>query len=218
MTEMISVNEHSSVLIRADKLFRADPFHIKGTPRDADVILITHSHYDHFSPEDISRAAKKDTVFIAPRSMAGELAGAGIPKERTMLISAGETVSAGGAEIEAVPAYNIGKPFHPRENGWLGYILNAGGKRIYIMGDSDATPEAGAVKCDILMIPIGGRFTMDAAEAAALTLKMMPGSVIPIHYGTVVGGAGAFDVFEKALGGKVPAVKKLFRQHRTTRG
>jgi len=205
----LTVNKHSSVRIAASKIIRIDPFQLDDEPHDADIILITHQHPDHFSKEDIAKVEKADTVFVAPKSMEADLRAAGIPDTRRVLIEAGETVNVLGFDIEAVPAYNIGKPFHPKASGWVGYIVNVGGGRIYVCGDTDDIPEGRAVSCDIVCVPVGGKFTMDAREAAVFVKAMSPKIAVPIHFGDAAGFPSAADEFEKALGGAVKVVRKI---------
>lgn len=209
MIENITVNEQSSIRIAADKVIYFDPFHISDEPHDADIIFITHEHYDHFSPDDISKAAKSDTIFAAPESMAEALKKAAIPNEKITLLKPGDSASICGIATEAVPAYNNIKPFHPKKNGWLGYVVTVGGTRIYVCGDTDDTADARAVKCDIVCVPIGGTFTMNAKKAAELVNAVSPKIAVPIHYGTIVGKTSDADEFERYVDDSVMIVKKL---------
>ena len=175
MAGNIEVFTQNSIRIKdGDRTVYIDPFRMKTEPQDADIILITHDHYDHFSPEDIARTAGKDTVLVVPEKMedkAQEVAGL---VKRIATVKPGTRCQVEGLELETVPAYNILKPFHPRNAGWVGYVLQIGGKRIYIAGDTDATKEAKAVRCDIALIPIGGTYTMDAKRAAELVDAIRP--------------------------------------------
>ena len=199
ITDSIQVNTHSSVRLQgAGKVVYIDPFRLEETPRDADVIFVTHSHFDHFSPEDIAKVGKADTVFVMPAGME-QTAAPAVAGRRVIPVVPGQRGSVAGLEFETVPAYNLKKRFHPREEGWVGYVLTLEGCRIYIAGDTDATPEAAAVCCDAALLPIGGKYTMDAAEAAALANRMKPGLVIPIHYGSVAGSPKDYERFVKAL-------------------
>ena len=197
MRRQITVNAQSSIRIGGDQVLYFDPFRITDARKDADIVFITHPHFDHFSPADIARVCKPETVFIAPESMAAELKAAGITEP--VLMKPGESKTISGIAVETVPAYNISKQFHPKQNGWLGYIVTVGGKRIYAAGDTDATKEAAAVQCDIALIPIGGTYTMNPAEAAELVNRMRPQIVIPIHYGTIVGNPGDGAAFAKVV-------------------
>lgn len=199
MTDNICINEHSSIRIDFDgKILRFDPFRIQGAPHDADVVFITHDHYDHYSPDDIAAVSKQNTVFVFPESLARKLGGT--------VLHPGESAVICGIPTEAVAAYNIAKPFHPKRNGWLGYVVTLGDERVYVAGDTDATPEAEAVRCDVALVPIGGTYTMNARQARALVEKIRPSVAIPTHYGTVVGKASDADEFAR---GTVKAVLKL---------
>ena len=172
-----------------------DPFQMKEEPKDADFVLITHDHYDHFSPEDIGKVSKADTILFVPEKMAAKA------REVSGTVGKIETVKPsvyremGGLEFETVPAYNTLKPFHPKSAEWVGYILRIDGKRIYTAGDTDATKEAKAVKCDIALVPIGGTYTMDAKKAAELINTIRPDVAIPVHYGHIVGKPSDGEVF-----------------------
>ena len=163
MTGNIEVFIQNSIRIRSRVgVIYIDPFQMKEEPKDADFVLITHDHYDHFSPEDIGKVSKADTILVVPEKMAAKA------QEVSGMVRKIETVKPsiyremGELEFETVPAYNTLKPFHPKSAEWVGYILRIDGKRIYIAGDTDATKEAKAVKCDIALVPIGGTYTMDA--------------------------------------------------------
>lgn len=210
MIENITVNEHSSIRIGGERVIYCDPFRIGKAANDADIILITHEHYDHFSPEDIAKVRKENTLFVLPESMRPDIVKAAVPVSSARFMEPGGKTEAGGISIEAVPAYNVLKPFHPKKKGWLGYVLTVGGKRIYICGDTDDTSEARAVKCDIVMVPIGGTFTMDAKKAAAFVNSLAPVTAIPVHYGTVAGKPGDADDFSALVTKSVTVVRKLF--------
>ena len=153
MLDRITVNSHSSIRIDAGKILYFDPFRLDSAAHDADVIFITHAHFDHFSPEDIEKAARADTLIAAPAGMKADLQKAGIPAENCILLEPEQTAEICGIPVVTVPSYNIGKPMHPKKNGWLGYVVTVEEQKIYIGGDMDATPEAVAVQCDIAMFP-----------------------------------------------------------------
>lgn len=195
LQERVRVNAHSSVRLElGGKVLWVDPFSLTEAPHDADLIFLTHDHFDHFSPADIALAGKADTVFVLPESIAVKTAET-IGNRRAVLVNPGDRGEVDGIAYEAVPAYNPGKRFHPRANNWVGYVLEAEGLRFYVAGDTDATPEAAAVRCDAALLPIGGTYTMDPAEAAALANQIRPRLVVPIHYGSVVGTAEDFARF-----------------------
>ncbi len=188
MTENIKVFTQSSIQIKdEDKMIYIDPFQMKEAPHNADYILITHDHYDHFSPEDIEKTVGKDTILIIPEKMKDKAHKVSDIVKQIVTVKPSIYCEVKGLELETVPAYNISKPFHPKNAEWVGYIININGKRIYISGDTDATKEAKAVKCDIALIPIGGTYTMDAKKAAELINTICPDIAIPTHYGSIVG-------------------------------
>ena len=196
MVENIEVNTQNSIRIesRVGTIY-VDPLEIDNDAHDADYILITHDHYDHFSPEDIRKVAKADSILVVPEKMADkaqEVAG-NVGKIET--VKPGVYRELNGLEFETVPAYNLLKPFHPKSAEWVGYVLRIDGQRIYIAGDTDATKEAKAVKCEIALVPIGGTYTMDAKKAAELVNAIRPNVAVPVHYGSIVGKTSDGDVF-----------------------
>ncbi|MDO4307879.1 MAG: MBL fold metallo-hydrolase [Eubacteriales bacterium] len=209
MIKQIDVLTHSSIRIRADKIIYIDPFQIDGNPKDADVLFITHDHFDHFSPEDIKKVFKNDTTFVIPEAMR-EVCGPLLAKENELIcVKPGQKMNAAGIEIETIAAYNMNKEFHPKENGWVGYILNLNGIRCYVAGDTDITEENKKVNCDIAMIPIGGTYTIDAEEAAEFINGIKPEIAIPIHYGNIVGKLEDADVFKSLVDSSIQVITKL---------
>lgn len=187
MINNISINCHSSIKINGEKVIYVDPYKIKGINNDADLIFITHEHYDHYSIEDINNVKKNNTRFIVPKSMKNRLIIDGISESDIISVDVKNKYSVDDIEFETIPAYNINKNFHPKNNNWVGYIININNIKYYIAGDTDMTEEAINVKCDIAFVPIGGTYTMDYKEAATLTNKIKPKYAIPIHYGLIVG-------------------------------
>ncbi len=198
MTENIDAFGQNSIRVKdGEKSIYIDPFQMKITPNDADYILITHDHYDHFSPEDIDRVIGSNTILVVPEKMEGKTKKIADKFSKVVTVKPGASYEIDGLEFETVAAYNILKPFHPRSCEWVGYILKVGGKRIYIAGDTDATKEAKAVKCDIAMVPIGGTYTMDPKKAADFINEIEPEVAIPVHYGTAVGKPADGKIFEE---------------------
>jgi L-ascorbate metabolism protein UlaG (beta-lactamase superfamily) len=171
---------HSSVKIEAGKIIYIDPWKIK-MGQKADLILISHTHHDHLSPADVNKIQKEDTVIIASSDAAAQLSG------DVRVLKPGEEVTVHGITVQAVPAYNIGKPYHPKANNWIGFILTVEGKTIYYGGDTDLIPEMQNIRADIVIFPVGGTYTMSAPEAAEATNLIRPEVAIPIHYGDIVG-------------------------------
>ncbi len=197
MLDNIEVITQSSIRMRSESgIIYIDPIGIVGEPHDADYILITHDHYDHFSPEDIEKLAKQGTILIVPYKMAGEVPDATLSSVGSMIkVKPGECKKVKNLKFETVYAYNKLKPFHPKKSGWVGYILILDGKRIYVAGDTDITPDNESVECDIALLPIGGTYTMNALQAAQLANVIKPEVVIPTHYGSLVGKPEDADVF-----------------------
>lgn len=196
MTENITVFTQNSIRITdRDRRIYIDPFQMREEPHDADYILITHDHYDHFSPEDIEKVAGSSTILIVPEKMQGKADAVANLVCRIVTVKPGVYREIDGLEMETVSAYNRLKPFHPKNAEWVGYILRVDGRRIYIAGDTDATKEAKAVKCDIALVPVGGIYTMDAKTAAVLVNTIRPSVAIPVHYVNIVGKPDQGKVF-----------------------
>lgn len=189
---MISVNTQSSIKI--DNVY-FDPFMIKEKYNDASLIFITHPHYDHFDLESINNVVNEDTVIIVPNddSIINELKDYNIK-----IVKSDEEYEVNGVKFKTVPAYNLNKPYHKKEYGWLGYVVTLDNK-YYVMGDTDFISEAEEVKCDYLFIPIGGTYTMNYEEAASLTNIIKPKVVVPIHYGSIVGDMNDGEKFGKLI-------------------
>ena len=180
---------HASIKITGSKVIYVDPWKIKGEP--ADLILITHSHYDHCSADDIKKVTKESTVIVAT---------ADSNLEAAKVVKPGDTLDIDGVKIEAVPAYNLGKPFHPKSNNWVGYVITVDGKRIYVAGDTDKIPEMHDLKeIDVALLPIGGTYTMNAEEAAEAAQMFNPKVVVPIHWGDIVGSAGDVEKLKQQI-------------------
>lgn len=189
---MININTQSSIKIE-DIYF--DPFKISKEAHDANMIFITHSHYDHFDMNSINMIENKDTVFIIPNDI--KIINS-LKNRSVMIVKPNEEYEIKGIKFKTVPAYNIDKPFHKKEYNWIGYVIKLD-KRYYIMGDTDLTEEACKIKCDHLFIPIGGTYTMNYKEAATLTNIINPKIVTPTHYGTIIGNKDDSEKFKKLL-------------------
>lgn len=203
MSNEMDVLYHSSIVIKNEKVIYIDPFKIKKVSNDADIILITHEHYDHFSEDDIEKVKKEDTIIILTKDLLQRALSLGFKNQNILTVEPNKEYALGKIKIQTIPAYNIGKPFHPKENNWVGYIIEIKGIRYYIAGDTDLTEENKKVKCDIAFVPIGGTYTMDFREAANLINQIKPKLVVPIHYGEIVGNRKDAQNFKKMLNSEI---------------
>jgi len=175
----------AALRIEAEKIIYVDPFRLGSVKKDADIILITHSHGDHLSPADIAKIAKEDTVFICPKDQRCLSALRG---KNVKVIALGEKLEIGGVKIAAVPAYNLNKRYHPKSKGWVGYIVRIDERSFYFAGDTDFIPEMKDVKADIAFLPVGGKYTMDVAEAAEAAKVIRAKYFLPYHCGGIILG------------------------------
>ena len=205
---MLTVNCQSSIKITGEKIIYFDPLKVEES-HDADLILITHSHWDHFSKEDILKIKKETTKIIAPKDSKEEILTLGFTEDNIYIVEPKEELSLYGVIIKTLPAYNKTKTFHPKENKWLGYVVKIEDTIYYVMGDTDALEENKNITCDVLCIPIGGTYTMNAKEAAEFTNILNPKKVIPIHYGLVVGTEYDLDTFKQLLNKKIEVEEKI---------
>ena len=184
----IYVMKHSSIRIsRNDVIIYIDPFQIDIANHDADLVLCTHPHYDHFSSQDIKAVSNSSTILVATPDCIDEVEKIGFKDGSFEQAYPGAIFSYKDIIIQCVPAYNKYKEFHPKEKNWVGYVITIDGTVYYIAGDTDKTKEAGNVKCDVAFLPVGGTYTMNYAEAASLANKIKPKIVVPTHYGLIVG-------------------------------
>ncbi len=197
---------HASFLITYEgKRIFIDPFKIKDKIIDkADLILITHSHYDHCSSEDISHLLKDKTIIVCPadcNSKLNRIQG----EVNIRIIEPNSRMRIDGILIETIPAYNINKSFHKKEYNWLGYIVKLGQVSIYHSGDTDLIPEMKELRnknIDVALLPVGGTYTMDAEEASEAVKVINPKIAVPMHYGTIIGSLKDAQRFKELVGEK----------------
>ncbi len=189
MANRIELLGHASVRIKGSRVIYVDPWKLSGELPKADVVLVTHSHGDHCSPKDVARVSRKGTIVVATPDCVSAL-GDGVTT-----VAPGDRLEFDDLIVEAVPAYNLDKKFHPRDNGWVGYVIEMDDERIYVAGDTDAIPEIGEIRADVALLPVGGTYTMTAEEAARAANAMRPGKAIPIHYGDIVGSRNDAERF-----------------------
>ena len=198
----IAVIAQSAIKIKDEKerVIYFDPYELKREDEEkADYIFITHSHFDHFSPEDINIIRKETTKIIVPRSVEEKAKEIGFQDDKIFLVDQNNYYEIDGIKFETLAAYNINKHFHQISFNWVGYIVTIDGERVYVAGDTDNTQEARGVKCDIAFVPVGGTYTMNWEEAAELIKTIKPKLAIPTHYKTIVGSEEDAEHFKNAL-------------------
>jgi L-ascorbate metabolism protein UlaG (beta-lactamase superfamily) len=196
MLENIHWLGHDSFRLDGGVTLYIDPYKLPAGLPPADVVLVTHEHFDHYSPDDLAKIAGPGTVVVGPACVTGQ-----IGDLETVTVAAGDSVEVRGVEVQAVPAYNLdkfrapGQPYHPREAGYVGYVVAFDGVRYYHAGDTDAVPEMADVHCDVALLPVGGKFTMTWEEAARACESIDATAAVPMHYGEVIGDARDAEAF-----------------------
>ena len=187
------------------KVIYFDPFKLNDDYEyDADIIFVTHSHFDHFSPEDILKVKNNNTKIVVPSDLVKKSIECGFDEEDVLEVVPNSEYEFGGIKFKTIPAYNINKAFHKKEFNWVSYILKLDEDIVYVAGDTDKTYEAMEVKCDIALVPVGGTYTMTAKEATELIENIIPKKfAVPTHYKTIVGSQEDAKEFKKLLEGKV---------------
>ena len=205
MAENIFWLGHDSFRLKGEKIVYIDPWKLDADAEKADVILVTHNHGDHFSAADIAKISRSDTVVIAPSIVAEKMS------DKPTIVKPGDKITAAGIAIEVVPAYNTNKPNHPRMAGHVGYIVTLNGKRIYHAGDTDLIPEMATLKADIALLPVSGKYVMNAAEAAEAANAIKPALAIPMHWGDpdAVGTRADAEEFKRLANGLVEILEKV---------
>lgn len=190
---------HDGFRVDGSKTIYFDPYQI-ASDRPADLVLVTHEHFDHCSPEDVAKVQGNDTIIVTEKDSAAKLTG------DFRIMSPGEELTVDDITIKSVPAYNVNKSFHPKGKGWLGFIVKIDGVLIYHAGDTDFIPEMKGLKTDIALLPVSGKYVMTAGEAIEAALAINPQIAIPMHYGAIVGESSDADTFKSALEGKIEVV------------
>jgi L-ascorbate metabolism protein UlaG (beta-lactamase superfamily) len=194
---------HSSFRLEGPTTIYFDPWQLSPGAPAADLILISHEHHDHCSPDDVAAVRQEGTEIVANAAAAKMLGG------QVAVVRPGEHIEVAGVEIEAVPAYNIDKRFHPREAQHVGYVVNVEGVRIYHAGDTDHIPEMAEIDCDVALLPVSGTYVMTADEAVAAAADIEPRVVVPMHYGAgVVGTLDDARRFQERWEGKTVILSK----------
>ncbi|MHC4645981.1 MAG: MBL fold metallo-hydrolase [Planctomycetota bacterium] len=193
---------HASFRISADgAVVYIDPWKLSRSGHDATVVLVSHSHYDHYSAEDIRKVAGADTEIVGPSDVAAQ-------EKNCRVLKPGETVTAGGVSVMGVASYNPNKQFHVEANQWLGFVVEIGSKRIYYAGDTDVIDQMKTLEnIDVALLPVGGTYTMNAEEAAAAVQAIKPVRAIPYHWGDIVGGRSDAERFAEGASCEVAVLK-----------
>ncbi|MBN1797663.1 MAG: MBL fold metallo-hydrolase [Spirochaetales bacterium] len=196
-------------IVTSEKTIYIDPFEIPNQDK-ADIILITHPHFDHLSEPDLKKLGIKDTVFVVPDNRQCIDTVEKLFNKKPVIFKPGEQATVAGVKIQAVPAYNVvKKERHPQAFGYLGYILTIEGIRIYHAGDTERIPEMKTFSCDIALLPLGQTYTMNSVEEAAqAALDVKARIAIPIHYGSYEGTLADAYKFKELLEKKVLVIIK----------
>lgn len=201
MLERIHWLGHDAIRIDGPQTIYFDPYQLGEGQPAADLILISHEHHDHCSPEDVAKIQKETTIVVTVASAAEKLAG------DIRIIGPGDTIHLGGIDVEAVPAYNVdkfrspGQPFHPKEAGHVGFVITLDGKRIYHAGDTDFIPEMAELRdIDIALLPVSGIYVMTAEEAVEAAEAIEPEVAIPMHVGRGIGSMASAQQFKEQAG------------------
>jgi L-ascorbate metabolism protein UlaG (beta-lactamase superfamily) len=184
---------HSGFLIKNSKVIYIDPYQIKENSEKADLIFITHSHYDHCSVADMQKIVKDGTKIIMPADCQSKITRFDVPINME-IIEPNQEIGIGEIKVSTLPSYNIDKHFHPKDEAWVGYLIKMNDVLVYHPGDSDLIPEMQKLtgykqpgKEFIALLPVGGRFTMNAEEAAEAAKLIKPSIAIPMHFGSIIG-------------------------------
>jgi L-ascorbate metabolism protein UlaG (beta-lactamase superfamily) len=192
---------HDGFYVVGSRVVYFDPWDITDGP-EADLICISHEHFDHCSPADIEKISKEETVIVTEAVSAGKLSG------DVRVLRPGESLEAAGVRVTAVASYNTDKAFHPKTNQWLGFVIEMDGVSIYHAGDSDFIPEMKDLEVDIALIPVSGTYVMDVDEAVEAARAIKPKIAVPMHYGKIVGSEEDAKRFAEALKNEMTVVIK----------
>jgi L-ascorbate metabolism protein UlaG (beta-lactamase superfamily) len=195
---------HDTFRIAGSKIVYTDPYKVERADK-ADIVLVSHEHFDHLSVDDLQKVCAATTVVVASASCRPNLKG--LKVAATHFLTPGEKTSVGGVEIEAVPAYNVnkfrapGQVFHSKVEAHVGYVIGMDGTRVYFAGDTDFIPEMKSIRCDIALLPVSGTYVMTVEEAAEAAAALKAKIVVPMHYAAIVGSDADAKKFKALVKG-----------------
>lgn len=191
---------HDAIRLSGSRVVYFDPYQIAAT-QPADLILISHEHFDHCSPEDVAKIQKQDTIIVTDAASARKLKG------DIKVVAPGDRLQVKGIDVEVWPAYNTNKDFHPKQAGMLSFVVSMDGVRYFHAGDTDFIPEMEEIEADIAFLPVSGTYVMTAEEAVQAAKAVKPNiAAIPMHYGAIVGSEKDAEKFKKSLQGEIEVV------------
>ena len=200
--------KHAGFCFQGEKIVYFDPFRITSERKDADVVFISHEHFDHCDPPSLKNVICEKTTIVCPPDCVSRLRG--LQFKEVFPVEPGQLRTIVGIPVQTVPAYNVnkfrapGQPFHPHENGWVGYIVTLQGKRVYHTGDTDIIPEFKSIQnIDLALVPVSGTYVMTPEEAATAVQMFKPKIAVPMHYDEIVGTVADAEKFKRLLEGKV---------------
>ncbi len=192
---------HDAFRLEGSRTIYFDPYQLTAESLPpADLILISHDHFDHCSPDDVARIRKEGSVIVTNASSAKKFEG----DVRTM--APGDSIELDGVEIRALPSYNTNKDFHPRSAGNLSFVVTLDGVSYYHAGDTDLIPEMSAIRVDVAFLPVSGTYVMTAGEAVRAARAIKPAVAVPMHYGSIVGTEEDAKAFKSAIEGETRVV------------
>lgn len=200
----VSCYKQSTIRIEGKKTIYFDPYAIEGSPKDGDIVFITHTHGDHFSASEIKKVLKKGGTLVITADGVDQAKKDGFKK--IVSVKPAKTYKVEGISFKTIAAYNTNKDFHKKDSQWVGYNVTMDSKVYYISGDTDTTAELKKVKADVIFLPVGGTYTMDAKEAAEAANIIKPKVALPVHFGDVVGTTEDARKFISLLDKKVKGV------------
>lgn len=192
----IQVFNQASIKLTGSKIIYFDSYLLEEENHDADIIFITHDHYDHYDENSISKAMNENTMLVVPTSLKEKALKL---TKNILVVEPNKTYKVDDILFETIPAYNQEAPFHPKEKEYVGYNVTIDNTKYYVMGDTDRTKEADNVKTDICFVPIGGTYTMNVEQAINYINNIKPKKVVPIHYGSIVGDVALGTEFKNKI-------------------